>query len=152
MDINHKNVRGVISLSLWAMKAYNLPLLVKLPDPAASFQWNIKHKPLHLLRTTFATMIYGSLEVQHRNYTGTAIKPNRKSLKVSHTLSEPITQRKCYSKHLGFVTAEMLPHGRCPRADTASSWDQATRRICSRKSHARHSPSGLEPISCTYSH
>lgn len=32
-------------LSLWAMKAYNLPLLVKLSDPAASFQWNIKHKP-----------------------------------------------------------------------------------------------------------
>lgn len=96
-------------LSLWAMKACNLPLLVKLSDPAASFQWNIKHKPLHLLQGTFATMIYGSVEGQHRNNTDTAIKSNRKSL--SHTHSEPITQRKCYLKQLGFATAEMLPMG-----------------------------------------
>lgn len=54
--------------SLSAMKVYNLPLPVKLSDPATSFYWNIKHKPLHLLRTTFATMIYGSLEVQYKEH------------------------------------------------------------------------------------
>lgn len=131
------------------MKAYNLPLLVKLSDPAASFQWNMKHKPLHLLPTTFATMICGSSEVQGRNNSGTAIKSNKKSLYLTH--SGPITQRKCHLEQLAFACAEMLPMGAAKGRHSlqlASSW----KRICSRNSHARHSPSSLEPISFTYSH
>lgn len=93
-------------LSLWAMKAYNLPLLVELSDPAASFQWNIKHKPLHLLWTTFATMIYGSLEVQGRNNTGTAIKSNQQSQDLTHILSPSLKWRVAQSSWV-------LPLQRC---------------------------------------
>lgn len=101
------------------MKAYNLPLLVKLSDPAASFQWNIKHKALHLLRTTSATMICGSLEVQRRNNTGTAIKSNEKSLYLTHILSPSLNEGLLC--HCRDAAPWVLPKGR-HSLQLGSSW------------------------------
>lgn len=96
-------------LPLWAMKAYNLPLLVKLSDPAASFQWNIKHKPLHLLNPHLQQW---SVALQRYKAGITLAQPSSqiKGACISHPFWAHHS-REVLLKELGFGSAEMLPMG-----------------------------------------